>query len=155
MLGTSDAWPMSRLSHRPSKPAYYIEDCRISISNIMYSLFYILGMVSSLVLDNIQRIKYRHCYKKRIPKDSADETLMLNDHFMFNDPSASNLQTQKIWVVPNKRLISNDHLMSNVNLMSNEQLRFHHRRRYLFYYDKGGFHLYLFPFNFPFNYIAI
>ena len=115
----------------------------------MYSLFYILGMVSSLVLDNIQRIKYRHCYKKRIPKDSADETLMLNDHFMFNDPSASNLQTQKIWVVPNKRL------MSNVNLMSNDQLRFHHRRRYLFYYDKGGFHLYLFPFNFPFNYIPI
>ena len=29
MLGTSDAWSMSRLSHRPSKPAYYIEDCRI------------------------------------------------------------------------------------------------------------------------------
>ena len=29
MLGTSDAWSMSRLSHRPSKPAYYIEDCWI------------------------------------------------------------------------------------------------------------------------------
>ena len=24
MLGTSDAWSMSRLSHRPSEPAYYI-----------------------------------------------------------------------------------------------------------------------------------
>ena len=105
-------------------------------------LFYILGMVSSLVLDTIQRIKYRHCYKKRIPRDSADETLMLNDRFMFNDPSASNqLQMQKIWVVPNKRLISsenlmsNDHPMSNVNLMFDEQLRFHDCRRYLFYYD--------------------
>ena len=29
MLGTSDAWLMSRLSHRAIKPAYYIEDCRI------------------------------------------------------------------------------------------------------------------------------
>ena len=29
--GTSDAWSMSRLSHRPSDPVYYIEDCRISV----------------------------------------------------------------------------------------------------------------------------
>ena len=29
ILGTSDAWSLSRLSHRPSKQAYYIEDCRI------------------------------------------------------------------------------------------------------------------------------
>ena len=29
ILGTSDAWSMSRLSKRPSDPAYYIEDCRI------------------------------------------------------------------------------------------------------------------------------
>ena len=29
MLETSDAWLMSRSSHRPSDPAYYIEDCRI------------------------------------------------------------------------------------------------------------------------------
>ena len=112
-------------------------------------------MVSSLVLDTIQRIKYRHCYKKRTQKDSDNETLMLTDHFMFNqegaseappwfnDPSASNLQMQKIWVVPNKRLISNQHLMSsdylmsNVNLMSDEQLRFHDCRRYLFYYDES------------------
>ena len=26
ILGTSDAWTMSRLSHQPSGPAYYIED---------------------------------------------------------------------------------------------------------------------------------
>ena len=31
ILGTSDAWSMSRSSQRPSDPAYYIEDCRISI----------------------------------------------------------------------------------------------------------------------------
>ena len=30
MLGTSDTWLMSHSSHRPSEPAYYIEDCRIS-----------------------------------------------------------------------------------------------------------------------------
>ena len=29
ILGTSDAWSMSRSSHQPSDPAYYIEDCRI------------------------------------------------------------------------------------------------------------------------------
>ena len=28
--GTLDTWSMSRLAHRPSNPAYYIEDCRIS-----------------------------------------------------------------------------------------------------------------------------
>ena len=30
ILGTSDAWLMSRLSHWPIDPAYYIEDWRIS-----------------------------------------------------------------------------------------------------------------------------
>ena len=30
MLGTSDTWSMSHLSHLPSEPMYYIEDCRIS-----------------------------------------------------------------------------------------------------------------------------
>ena len=35
MLGTSDAWSMSRLSHQPSKPAYYILDCRISGRNFL------------------------------------------------------------------------------------------------------------------------
>ena len=29
ILETSDAWSTSRLSHRPSKPAYYIVDCWI------------------------------------------------------------------------------------------------------------------------------
>ena len=29
MLGTSDTWSMSHSSHRPSDPAYYIEDCWI------------------------------------------------------------------------------------------------------------------------------
>ena len=38
MLGTSDAWSMSHLSHRPSNPAYYIEDCRISSWNTNLSL---------------------------------------------------------------------------------------------------------------------
>ena len=34
ILGTSDAWLMSRLSQQPSNPAYYIEDCQISKSVI-------------------------------------------------------------------------------------------------------------------------
>ena len=28
-LGTSDTWSMSRLSHRPIDPVYYIENCQI------------------------------------------------------------------------------------------------------------------------------
>ena len=31
ILGMSDAWSTSRLSHRSSEPAYYIVDCRILI----------------------------------------------------------------------------------------------------------------------------
>ena len=38
MLGTSDAWFMSRSSHRPSEPAYYIEDCRILCSTTYFIL---------------------------------------------------------------------------------------------------------------------
>ncbi len=30
MLGTSEAWLISRYPKRASEPAYYIEDCRIS-----------------------------------------------------------------------------------------------------------------------------
>ena len=30
ILGTSEAWLTSHLYHQPSKPAYYIVDCRIS-----------------------------------------------------------------------------------------------------------------------------
>ena len=36
ILGTSDAWSTSRLSHRPSEPAYYIVDCRISREAILW-----------------------------------------------------------------------------------------------------------------------
>ena len=43
MLGTSDAWSMSHLSHPPSKPAYYIEDCRISSAYPSGYLGYIIS----------------------------------------------------------------------------------------------------------------
>ena len=33
ILGTSDAWSTSRLSHQTNNPAYYIEDCRIYSSS--------------------------------------------------------------------------------------------------------------------------
>ena len=36
ILGTSDTWSMRRSSHRPSHPAYYIEDCRISTRRQMF-----------------------------------------------------------------------------------------------------------------------
>ena len=39
MLETSDAWSTSGLSHWPSKPAYYIVDCRIldTFSAVVYT----------------------------------------------------------------------------------------------------------------------
>ena len=37
ILGTSDAWSMSRSSHRPREPAYYIEDCRILRDSKVFS----------------------------------------------------------------------------------------------------------------------
>ena len=36
MLGTSDAWSMSRWSHRFSEPVYYIEDCLIYIEKTRF-----------------------------------------------------------------------------------------------------------------------
>ena len=41
ILGTSDAWSTSRLSHPPSKPAYYIVDCRIFGQPFSYYIFFI------------------------------------------------------------------------------------------------------------------
>ena len=35
LLGTSDTWSMSCLSQQPSEPAYYIEDCWISIDQYL------------------------------------------------------------------------------------------------------------------------
>jgi len=37
ILGTSDAWSTSCLSHRPSKPVYYIVDCQISRVEWIYA----------------------------------------------------------------------------------------------------------------------
>ena len=39
ILGTSDAWSKSRLSHRPSKPAYYIVDWRTLNKSRTFSSF--------------------------------------------------------------------------------------------------------------------
>ena len=43
ILGTSDAWLTSRLSHRPSEPAYYVVDCRIlnyvRLANITMAIY--------------------------------------------------------------------------------------------------------------------
>ena len=36
ILGTSDAWSTSRLSHWPREPVYYIVDCRISSTTIRH-----------------------------------------------------------------------------------------------------------------------
>ena len=44
ILGTSDAWLMSRLSQRPSDPAYYIEHCQIStLTHTLYFGMYVVG----------------------------------------------------------------------------------------------------------------
>ena len=37
ILGTSEAWSVSHSSQRPSEPAYYIEDCRISSRRLLWN----------------------------------------------------------------------------------------------------------------------
>ena len=46
ILGASDAWLTSRLSHQPRKPAYYIVDCRIFALHSQYP-----ELLSLLVLE--------------------------------------------------------------------------------------------------------
>ena len=50
MLGTSDAWSMSRSSHRPSNPANYIEDCRIFSGGGVSSHIYLRSIASNVTL---------------------------------------------------------------------------------------------------------
>jgi hypothetical protein len=47
MLGTSNPWSMSRLSHQTGKPAYYIEDFHVS-PTFNYNPEWNLGLVCSL-----------------------------------------------------------------------------------------------------------
>ena len=47
ILGMSDAWSTSSLSHRPSELAYYIVDCRISDVSarvMVYQIFHTCAM---------------------------------------------------------------------------------------------------------------
>ena len=61
MLGTSDAWSMSHLSHWPSEPAYYIEDCRIC-SNWSMFLFSqcSYGLLAIPMVSNVHYIGSRN-----------------------------------------------------------------------------------------------
>ena len=40
ILGMSDFWSTSHLSHRPGKPAYYIVDCWIFFEMLEWSFIY-------------------------------------------------------------------------------------------------------------------
>ena len=53
ILGTSDSWSTIRLSHRPSNPAYYIEDCRISnvVTNLLLDFKKSYWLSWNLLLD--------------------------------------------------------------------------------------------------------
>ena len=42
ILGTSDAWSTSHLSHQPSEPAYYIVDWRIYTSKVPLAVWYLI-----------------------------------------------------------------------------------------------------------------
>ena len=59
MLGKSDAWSTSNLSHRPSKPAYYIADCRISENIEKTSKLSIFAWkVDGYTLDRVTHVCY-------------------------------------------------------------------------------------------------
>ena len=59
MLGTSDTWSMSRLSHRPSEPVYYIEDCRICIP-IWLTVNDFQGELGLPFLINRNKVDFQH-----------------------------------------------------------------------------------------------
>ena len=59
MLGTSDTWSMSRLSHRPSEPVYYIEDCRIFIP-IWLTVNDFQGELGLPFLINRNKVDFQH-----------------------------------------------------------------------------------------------
>ena len=62
MLGTSDAWATSRLSHRPNEPSsYYIEDCRISKSE------HFLVFLFMLYAANRAALVPRPCRARAVP----------------------------------------------------------------------------------------
>ena len=47
ILGTSDAWSTSCLSHRPREPGYYIVDCRISATYSSIPALYYIHILNS------------------------------------------------------------------------------------------------------------
>ena len=77
IFGTSDAWWMSRLSQRPSDPAYYIEDCRIlalswsaSIQNsLLQSCFCIVStfLIHTLYIGHDKEVDSMQIYHKSLP----------------------------------------------------------------------------------------
>ena len=64
MLGTSDAWSRSRSSHRPSDPAYYIEDCRISALTALLRDICQMGQVRQSRAAVEHKTNYQKLYKK-------------------------------------------------------------------------------------------
>ena len=69
MLGTSDAWSTSRLSHRPSELAYYIVDCRIlstsSHSRLLGSIKNI-GLLQSNEFQKGKKLRAEYCNRHSI-----------------------------------------------------------------------------------------
>ena len=65
MLGTSEAWSLSRSSHRPSEPAYYIVDCWISVSSSLTSLTVHTSMYKCLV--KLNQVTYIILYITAFP----------------------------------------------------------------------------------------
>ena len=79
MLGTLEAWSMSRLSQRPSKPAYYIED------------FWIYRYI--LCLNPTEKQIFRVCAKKAfytVHSARATYSLTPMGHTDSNGPIVSN-----------------------------------------------------------------
>jgi hypothetical protein len=59
ILGTSDAWLMSRLSQRATEPAYYIVDCRIFELDLKTSFWQVLWQIEFYRLTFLQYVMYR------------------------------------------------------------------------------------------------
>ena len=62
ILGTSDAWSTSRLSHRLSEPAYYIVDCRIF--SVLHQINLLVIISKKISLFFLKRIEENNMWQK-------------------------------------------------------------------------------------------
>ena len=112
-LGTSDAWSMSRSSHRPREPAYYIEDCRILRDSKVFS--YLLKwflVIERKKSDNFWILELSKCITYRSSEFCVSRG---PSHTVFFFPNLFHSQITQIYIVQ----ISSNHKERTILMCKN------------------------------------